>query len=127
MREHVSVGHGILVSAELPVEAEWVLHHHERFDGTGYPAGLRGAEIPLESRIIAVADAFEAMTGERPYQEQLTNTEALAELSRHLGTQFDAACVAALARGGRHDDRRARRGAGRSRQDRDRRGVTPST
>ena len=74
-----------------------MLHHHERFDGTGYPASLRGAEIPLESRIIAVADAFEAMTGERPYQEQLTNTEALAELGRHLGTQFDAACVAALA------------------------------
>jgi diguanylate cyclase (GGDEF)-like protein len=96
MREHVSVGHGILVSAELPVEAEWVLHHHERFDGTGYPAGLRSEEIPLESRIIAVADAFEAMTGTRPYQNQLTSTEALAELSQNVGTQFDAACVAAL-------------------------------
>ena len=97
MREHVSFGHGILVSAELPVEAEWVLHHHERFDGTGYPAGLRAAEIPLESRIIAVADAFEAMTGTRPYQDQLTNSEALAQLSQNVGTQFDAACVEALA------------------------------
>jgi diguanylate cyclase (GGDEF)-like protein len=96
MREHVSVGHGILVSAELPVEAEWVLHHHERFDGTGYPAGLRAEEIPLESRIIAVADAFEAMTGTRPYQEQLSAIEALAELSGNVGTQFDASCVAAL-------------------------------
>jgi diguanylate cyclase (GGDEF)-like protein len=97
MREHVSVGHGILVSAELPVEAEWVLHHHEHYDGTGYPAGLRSEEIPLESRIIAVADAFEAMTGTRPYQDQLTNAAALAELSANVGTQFDAACVAALA------------------------------
>jgi diguanylate cyclase (GGDEF)-like protein len=97
MREHVSVGHGILVSAELPVEAEWVLHHHERYDGTGYPASLRADEIPLESRIIAVADAFEAMTGTRPYQDQLTNAEALAELSRNIGTQFDAACVVVLA------------------------------
>ena len=97
MREHVSFGHGILVSAELPVEAEWVLHHHERFDGTGYPAGLRAAEIPLESRIIAVADAFEAMTGTRPYQDQLTNSEALAQLNQNVGTQFDAACVKALA------------------------------
>jgi diguanylate cyclase (GGDEF)-like protein len=97
MREHVTFGHGILVSAELPVEAEWVLHHHERFDGTGYPAGLHAAEIPLESRIIAVADAFEAMTGMRPYQDQLTNTEALAQLSQNVGTQFDGACVEALA------------------------------
>jgi diguanylate cyclase (GGDEF)-like protein len=97
MREHVSVGHGILVSAELPVEAEWVLHHHERYDGTGYPAGLRGDEIPLEARIIAVADAFEAMTGTRPYRDQLTNGDALAELVRGAGTQFDEKCVEALA------------------------------
>jgi diguanylate cyclase (GGDEF)-like protein len=97
MREHVSVGHGILVSAELPVEAEWVLHHHERYDGTGYPAGLRAEEIPLESRIIAVADAFEAMTGTRPYRDQLANHDALAELIRGAGTQFDEACVEALA------------------------------
>ena len=97
MREHVGVGHGILVSAELPVEADWVLHHHERYDGTGYPAGLRGEEIPLESRILAVADAFEAMTGTRPYREQLTNSDALAELRRGVDTQFDASCVEALA------------------------------
>jgi diguanylate cyclase (GGDEF)-like protein len=97
MREHVSIGHSILVSAELVVEAEWVLHHHERIDGAGYPAGLRDAEIPLESRIIAVADAFEAMTGARPYRAAVTTAEALDELRRNMGTQFDGRCVLALA------------------------------
>ena len=96
MREHVSIGHGILLSAEMNVEAEWILHHHERFDGTGYPTGLRAAEIPLQSRIIAVADAFEAMTGTRPYRVCITTTQALAELAEHTGTQFDGRCVHAL-------------------------------
>ena len=66
MTEHVEIGHAILLAAELPIEAHWVLHHHERIDGRGYPTGLSGASIPVESRIIAVADAFEAMTGTRP-------------------------------------------------------------
>ena len=93
---HVQIGHSILVAAELPAEAEWVLHHHERYDGTGYPSGQRGAEIPLESRIIAVADAFEAMTGERPYHASLSPERALEELQRHAGGQFDGGCVDAL-------------------------------
>ena len=96
MREHVSIGHAILLAAELTVEAEWVLHHHERADGTGYPARLRGDEIPLQSRIIAVADAFEAMTGSRPYRASVTTAQALAELTAHSGTQFDTRCVHAL-------------------------------
>jgi HD-GYP domain-containing protein (c-di-GMP phosphodiesterase class II) len=96
MREHVSIGHGILISAELPVEAEWVLHHHERVDGAGYPTRLRGDDIPLQSRIIAVADAFEAMTGVRPYRASVTTAQALAELAKHIGTQFDGRCVHAL-------------------------------
>jgi HD-GYP domain-containing protein (c-di-GMP phosphodiesterase class II) len=96
MREHVSIGHGILIAAELPVEAEWVLHHHERVDGAGYPTALRGDDIPLESRIIAVADAFEAMTGSRPYRSKITTAEALVELSQHIGSQFDGRCVHAL-------------------------------
>jgi len=96
MREHVTVGHRILISAELPVEATWVLHHHERLDGTGYPAGLAAEAIPLESRIIAVADAFEAMIGTRPYHDGISAEAALAELARHAGTQFDARCVEAL-------------------------------
>ena len=60
------IGHSILLAAELPLEADWILHHHERYDGSGYPAGCKGEEIPLEARIISAADAFEAMTGPRP-------------------------------------------------------------
>jgi diguanylate cyclase (GGDEF)-like protein len=93
---HTSVGHAILTSAELHEEAFWVLHHHEKYDGTGYPTGLAGEEIPRESRIIAVADAFEAMTGARPYRIATTPAEALRELHRCSGTQFDPACVQAL-------------------------------
>jgi HD-GYP domain-containing protein (c-di-GMP phosphodiesterase class II) len=90
---HTSVGHSILTSAELHQEAVWVLHHHERFDGAGYPTGLAGEAIPLEARIIAVADAFEAMTGSRPYRDALTPEQALIELSANSGTQFDPRCV----------------------------------
>jgi HD-GYP domain-containing protein (c-di-GMP phosphodiesterase class II) len=73
-----------------------VLHHHERFDGAGYPGGLRGASIPVQSRIIAVADAFEAMTGTRPYRDAISIEDAIRELQTHAGTQFDARCVDAL-------------------------------
>jgi diguanylate cyclase (GGDEF)-like protein/putative nucleotidyltransferase with HDIG domain len=69
----------------LPV----ILHHHERFDGTGYPSGLKGDNIPLEARILAVADAFDAITSPRPYREQLSSQEALEELKRCIGSQFD--------------------------------------
>jgi diguanylate cyclase (GGDEF)-like protein/putative nucleotidyltransferase with HDIG domain len=96
MTEHVEIGHAILLAAELPIEAHWVLHHHERFDGDGYPGGLKAAGIPIESRIIAVADAFEAMTGTRPYREAVSVEEAVEELQAHSGTQFDARCVDAL-------------------------------
>jgi diguanylate cyclase (GGDEF)-like protein/putative nucleotidyltransferase with HDIG domain len=97
MRAHVVVGRDILLAAGFTDESTWLLHHHERWDGGGYPARLRGDRIPLESRIIAVADAFEAMTGERPYRAQLTPEEALAEISERSGVQFDPACVRALA------------------------------
>jgi diguanylate cyclase (GGDEF)-like protein len=96
MTEHVDIGHSILIAAELSVEATWVLHHHERYDGTGYPDGWRAVEIPIESRIIAVADAFEAMTGSRPYRESVSVEEALDELRTHSGKQFDGRCVEAL-------------------------------
>jgi diguanylate cyclase (GGDEF)-like protein len=97
MTDHVKTGHAILLAAELPNEAEWILHHHERFDGTGYPAGRSGEEIPLESRIITTADAFEAMTGTRPYRKAIPTEDALVELRRAADTQFDPACVEALA------------------------------
>ena len=80
-----------------------VLHHHERLDGMGYPSRLRGTEIPLGSRIIAVADSFDALTTTRPYRTARTRDEALAELLRCRDVQFDAEVVnafcASLARG----------------------------
>lgn len=66
-----------------------ILHHHEHYDGSGYPAGLKGEKIPLEARVLAVADAYDAMTSPRPYREQLSMEEALKELKRCAGTQFD--------------------------------------
>ena len=66
-----------------------MLYHHERWDGTGYPSGKVGEEIPLEARVLAIADAFDAMTSDRPYRRALTRDEALAEIDRCAGTQFD--------------------------------------
>jgi diguanylate cyclase (GGDEF)-like protein len=97
LEQHVTIGHAILLAADLDTEAEWVLHHHERYDGTGYPAGLAGEEIPLASRVLAVADAFETMTGGRPYRSRLSTEIALIELQDHSGSQFDPDCVEALA------------------------------
>ena len=96
MKSHSRLGHGIVSGAGLADEARWILHHHERLDGRGYPDGLSEEEIPLESKIILVADAFEAMTSERPYRRSLPASAALEELNRHAGSQFDPACVAAL-------------------------------
>ena len=98
MKTHSRLGHTIVSGAELEQEAEWILHHHERLDGRGYPDGLAGDEIPLESRIILVADAFEAMTSDRPYRKGRPEADALAELDAHAGTQFDLRCVEALKR-----------------------------
>ncbi len=76
--------------------ADWIAHSHERLDGTGYPDGLSGDEIPEASRILLVADAYDAMTSDRAYREALTSAWAREELRRNAGTQFDADCVAAL-------------------------------
>ncbi len=73
-----------------------ILHHHEKVDGTGYPDGLVGDEIPLEARILAVADAYDAMTCERPYRPPLTQEEAAAEIRRMIGRQFDPQCAEAF-------------------------------
>ena len=98
MKTHPVMGHNIVSGAELADEAEWILHHHERLDGNGYPDGLAGEDIPLESRIILVADAFEAMTSDRPYRRGRPEADALAELARHAGDQFDPQVVAAFHR-----------------------------
>src|SRR4051812_33261965 len=98
MKRHSLLGCDIVRAADMPVEARWVRHHHERFDGRGYPDGLAGDEIPLESRIILVADAYEAMTSDRPYRKAPGEEVAVAELRKHSGTQFDPQVVAALCR-----------------------------
>jgi diguanylate cyclase (GGDEF)-like protein/putative nucleotidyltransferase with HDIG domain len=70
-----------------------IRHHHEHYDGSGYPTGLKGEQIPIEARILSVADAYDAMTSPRPYREQLSMEEALKELRRCIGTQFDPKIV----------------------------------
>jgi two-component system cell cycle response regulator len=98
IRQHTLVGERILrASPALKNVANIVRSTHERFDGAGYPDGLAGDEIPLASRIIASCDAFAAMTSPRPYRKELTEEEALAELERHAGAQFDPDVVTALA------------------------------
>jgi diguanylate cyclase (GGDEF)-like protein len=88
--EHPRIGQVILEQASSLREAiPVVLHHHERFNGGGYPHGLRGNEIPLGARIVAVADAYHAMVHDRPYKSAQSHDDALAELRRHAGTQFD--------------------------------------
>jgi HD-GYP domain-containing protein (c-di-GMP phosphodiesterase class II) len=69
MKAHSVLGYEIVSAADLPAEATWVRHRHERYDGRGYPDGLAGETIPLEWRIIFVADAFEAMSSDRPYRK----------------------------------------------------------
>jgi diguanylate cyclase (GGDEF)-like protein len=96
LERHPQIGHQMLESLGVEPVAEWVLHHHERWDGAGYPNNLAGDQIPLEARIIFVADAFDAMTSERAYHERLSQQEALAELERCAGSQFDPAVVEAL-------------------------------
>ena len=98
MKRHALLGYDIVQAADMELEARWVRHHHERFDGGGYPDGLAGEEIPLESRVILVADAFEAMTSDRPYRLAPGQSFAVRELGRHAGTQFDPAVVEALTR-----------------------------
>ena len=98
LQRHPEIGHRMLESLGVDPVAEWVLHHHERWDGTGYPHRLRGEEIPLGARIIFVADAYDAMTSDRAYRGRLTPREAIEELERCSGTQFDPEIVAAFAR-----------------------------
>ena len=97
MRRHPEVGHQILAAIEfLAPAAEIVLAHQERFDGLGYPRGLKGEEIPRGARIFAIADTLDAMTSDRPYRRAVPFSDARAEIARCAGTQFDARCVEAF-------------------------------
>ena len=90
IKKHPEIGYRILSSVnELSEMAEYVLCHHEAYDGKGYPRGLKGEEIPYLSRIIAVTDAYDAMTRDRSYRKAMTQKEAGEELNRCAGTQFD--------------------------------------
>jgi HD-GYP domain-containing protein (c-di-GMP phosphodiesterase class II) len=104
MKRHPELGARILEHANLRDIAGWVRAHHERVDGRGYPAALSAAAIPVEARILAVADAYEAMTADRPYRRALPVAVAQEELRRNAGGQFDPAVVDAflgvLAEGG---------------------------
>jgi diguanylate cyclase (GGDEF)-like protein/PAS domain S-box-containing protein len=94
VRKHPETGYRLLgTCSEYVSVAEIVLAHHERIDGTGYPMRLKGEEIGLRARILAVAEAFDAMTHDQPFRAALTRAEAFAELRRNAGTQFDAAVV----------------------------------
>jgi HD-GYP domain-containing protein (c-di-GMP phosphodiesterase class II) len=97
LERHPQIGFRMLDSLGIDPVANWILHHHERWDGTGYPDRLPGPEIPLGARIIFVVDAYDAMTSDRVYRGRLSKEDALAELQRCAGTQFDPAVVAALA------------------------------
>jgi HD-GYP domain-containing protein (c-di-GMP phosphodiesterase class II) len=99
VRRQPELGAAVLSDASFDDLRDWVLSRRERVDGSGYPRGLRAAQIPLEARILAVAEAYVAMTGERPYSAARDHPAALLELVTCAGTQFDPAVVAAFVRG----------------------------
>ncbi len=100
IQRHPEIGERILSPVAADEEIlRLVRSHHEHFDGSGYPDGLRSEQIPLGARILAVADAFEAMTSERPYRKALDPTEAYAEIERRKGAQFDPEVVDVLLKG----------------------------
>jgi putative nucleotidyltransferase with HDIG domain len=96
VRRHPEIGARILEHANLGDIANWVRAHHERVDGSGYPAGLAGEAIPAEARVLAIVDAYEAMTADRPYRARIASGAAETELRRAAGTQFDADIVEAF-------------------------------
>ncbi len=94
MRGHTEKGYRIATaSPDLSSVADLILKHHECWDGSGYPFGLKGKDIPVECRIMAIVDAFDAMTEHRPYNDIKTNIEAIEELKKHAGSQFDPELV----------------------------------
>ncbi|HBT26233.1 MAG TPA: response regulator, partial [Pseudothermotoga sp.] len=93
VKKHPVVAAELLEKAGLSDIAKIVRHHHERYDGSGYPDGLRGEQIPVESKIISVVDAFDAMTSDRPYRPRLSKEDAIKEIKMNSGTQFDPVVV----------------------------------
>src|SRR5690606_38079085 len=99
MKQHPQIGYDILKessSSILCLGASIALRHHEKFDGSGYPHGLAGRDIPIEGRIVAVADVFDALTSERPYKPAWPLSRAIALLREGRGSHFDGDCVDAL-------------------------------
>ena len=101
MKGHARIGYELLKDSRseiMKAGAEVAISHHEKFDGTGYPHGLKGNQIPLFGRIVAVADVFDALTSKRPYKEAFPFAEAMAILRRDAGSHFDPQLVDAFAR-----------------------------
>ncbi len=97
MKKHPVVGYQMVKDVPFLTEAaEIILSHHEHFDGTGYPRGFKGEEIPLGARIFSVVDAYDAMTSDRPYRTALPHEHALQEITRNVGSQFDPRVVDAF-------------------------------
>ena len=109
IRQHPALGYVKLRAAGLDDIARWVLCHHERMDGLGYPRGLEADEIPLEARILSVVDAYDAMVNDRVYRAARPAAEAVAELRACAGTQFDPVVVEAFVAALRPDWIRAAR------------------
>ncbi len=99
MQQHTTIGHAILSNSQsryIQTGSIIALSHHEKFDGTGYPHGIVGIDIPLVARIVAVADVYDALVSNRPYKQPWSETDAQDYLEKHSGTQFDPICVEAF-------------------------------
>lgn len=99
MQKHTKIGHSILSNSQsryMQTGSIIALNHHERFDGTGYPNGISGKDIPLVARIVSVADVYDALVSIRPYKKAWSNSDALDYIEKHAGTQFDPVCVEAF-------------------------------
>lgn len=99
MKQHTTIGHSILSKSQsryMQTGSVIALNHHERFDGSGYPNGVAGKDIPLVARIVSVADVYDALVSPRPYKQAWSHSDAQDYLEKHAGTQFDPVCVEAL-------------------------------